>query len=366
MPLAISLSPHLDWRTPHAPFHPSELTAQLIVPRPPPVLWLPYRGLRTPDSRRVPRAPLGLSTPDSGRPTPDAFHAPRLGFRRRTPDARLETRSLLEVVDLGDLVVALRVVWRRAWGGVFRRRSKHGHDVVDGDHEQEIVGFEVDRDGILGMKQDFVVLADGKILVARDLALTSTTRPVMVGISAASGNTIPPRVFCRLSSFRTSTRFPTGSTNSLTNSPLSFLCPLPYSLFPSADYRRTEQPAARFQDDATRPERHEEVGRRTTRIGPTPVRRAGDLRDTHAGALCVVARRVSFVVDEGETRVWSLASGVRVRRQGPCGVPGCLSRVVCGRRGRDTRLEFGVRSPASTNATVRSAAAALPAGCRLC
>ena len=72
------------------------------------------------------------------------------------------------------------------------RRSKHGDDVVDGHDEQEIVGLEVDRDGILGMKQNLVVLADGKILVARDLALTSTTRPVIVGISAASGSTIPP------------------------------------------------------------------------------------------------------------------------------------------------------------------------------
>src|SRR5262249_35257882 len=44
--------------------------------------------------------------------------------------------------------------------------------------------------------------------------LTSTMRPVMVGISALSGRTIPPRVFCRLSSLRINSRLPRGSTDS--------------------------------------------------------------------------------------------------------------------------------------------------------
>src|SRR5579871_4938181 len=40
-------------------------------------------------------------------------------------------------------------------------------------------------------------------------------RPVIVGISAKSGNTIPPRVVCRASSLRIRILFPRGSTNSL-------------------------------------------------------------------------------------------------------------------------------------------------------
>ena len=38
--------------------------------------------------------------------------------------------------------------------------AKDGHDVFGGDNKQLIIGFEVDRDRIFGMKQHFVVLLE--------------------------------------------------------------------------------------------------------------------------------------------------------------------------------------------------------------
>ena len=122
---------------------------------------------------------------------------------------------VLEAVGLGNLIVAQRVPIFPL-GGLGSRRPKDGHNIVDGNDKEQIIRLEIDRNRVLRVEEDFVVFPNGKILVAPTCTLTSTTRPVMVGISAASGSTIPPRVFCRASSLRTRTRLPTGSTNSLT------------------------------------------------------------------------------------------------------------------------------------------------------
>ncbi len=46
--------------------------------------------------------------------------------------------------------------------------AEDGDDIFDGDDEEAIVAFEIDRDGLLGVEEDLVVLADGIIGVVVD------------------------------------------------------------------------------------------------------------------------------------------------------------------------------------------------------
>src|SRR5438105_4084785 len=48
--------------------------------------------------------------------------------------------------------------------------SEYGDHVFDGHDEQVIVTFKVDRNGVLWIKQNLVVLLDGKVRVARYLS----------------------------------------------------------------------------------------------------------------------------------------------------------------------------------------------------
>lgn len=55
--------------------------------------------------------------------------------------------------------------------GLFRGglAPEDGDDVIDGDHEELIIGVEIDGDGIFGMEEDFVVLPQRDVLVVLDL-----------------------------------------------------------------------------------------------------------------------------------------------------------------------------------------------------
>ena len=94
--------------------------------------------------------------------------------------------------------------------------AENGHHVLDRYHKQLIVGFEIDRNRILGMKQNLVVLPQRNVIIVFNSRRMVTMRPVMVGISAASGKAIPPLVSRLGSSLRTRTRGPIGSTYSKT------------------------------------------------------------------------------------------------------------------------------------------------------
>ena len=48
--------------------------------------------------------------------------------------------------------------------------AEDGYDVVDGDDVKIVVGVELDGNGVLGIEQDAVVLANGKVLVVLDLS----------------------------------------------------------------------------------------------------------------------------------------------------------------------------------------------------
>ena len=90
---------------------------------------------------------------------------------------------------------------------------KDGHHVLDWNHEQSVVAFEVDRDALFGIEQDSVVLPDGVVLIVLHLG-TDGDHPARegVGISILSGRCIPLLVCLRSSSLRISTRDLIGST----------------------------------------------------------------------------------------------------------------------------------------------------------
>lgn len=75
--------------------------------------------------------------------------------------------SLFSVIRLCTILdIAFGASVLPGFGG---RAAEDGDDVFDRDHEQYVVGFEVDRNGVLGMEQDLVVLADREIDVPFDL-----------------------------------------------------------------------------------------------------------------------------------------------------------------------------------------------------
>lgn len=47
--------------------------------------------------------------------------------------------------------------------------TEHRHHVFDRDDEEAVVAFEVDRDGVLGVEEDSVVLIDGVVALGDDL-----------------------------------------------------------------------------------------------------------------------------------------------------------------------------------------------------
>ena len=47
--------------------------------------------------------------------------------------------------------------------------AEHGHDVLDRNNVQLVVGLKIDGDRVLGVKQDLVVLPQRNVLVVLDL-----------------------------------------------------------------------------------------------------------------------------------------------------------------------------------------------------
>src|SRR5262245_34947704 len=53
---------------------------------------------------------------------------------------------------------------------VFRFAAEDRDDVFDGDDKELIVGLEIDRNGVLGVEEDFVVLPERNVFVVFDLS----------------------------------------------------------------------------------------------------------------------------------------------------------------------------------------------------
>ena len=54
------------------------------------------------------------------------------------------------------------------FGRWLRFTANDGNDVLDGDDKQLVVGFEIDRNGVLRMKDDFVVLFQRQVIIVFD------------------------------------------------------------------------------------------------------------------------------------------------------------------------------------------------------
>ena len=62
-------------------------------------------------------------------------------------------------------------MWKTCLFGRFS--TKDGDDIFDGDNKELVVGFEVDGDGVLGVKENLVVLPQRYIFVVFDLSRNS-------------------------------------------------------------------------------------------------------------------------------------------------------------------------------------------------
>src|SRR5690606_9404580 len=67
------------------------------------------------------------------------------------------------------LIQILVILGGILFGLFYRFPPENRHHVIHRDHEQLVVGLEIDRNRIFGVEQDFVVLPEGKVLVVFDL-----------------------------------------------------------------------------------------------------------------------------------------------------------------------------------------------------
>lgn len=49
-----------------------------------------------------------------------------------------------------------------------RFAANHGNNVLDGDDKELVVGFEIDRNGVFWMEDDFVILLQRQVIVVFD------------------------------------------------------------------------------------------------------------------------------------------------------------------------------------------------------
>ncbi len=73
-----------------------------------------------------------------------------------------------------DIGLAMRylgtrpLIWSPGEAGALGVFAEDGDDIFDGDDEEAVVAFEIDGDGVLGVEEDLVVLADGVVGVVFD------------------------------------------------------------------------------------------------------------------------------------------------------------------------------------------------------